>query len=516
MNAKVFTLIIVYLVCFSMFKLKAESNFFDVTGYGAKGDGIVLDTEAINRTIDSAALAGGGTVYFPAGNYLSFSIRLKSNVRLFIDQGASIIAATPGKHGAIAYDIPDNNLWGDSLHYQDFGHSHWKNSLIWGIGLQNITIEGQGMIDGIGLTRRGSREPGLGNKAIALKNCTNVNIRDITIFRGGHFAILPTGVDNFTIDNVKIDSNRDGIDIDCCKHVIITNCIVNTPNDDAIVLKSSYALGYIRTTENVVISNCIVSGYDVGTLLDGTYQTTLAMAPDKGGVTGRIKIGTESNGDFKNIAISNCVFNHCRGLAIETVDGAVIEDVVVNNLTMRDIVNSPFYLRLGARMRGPVDAPVGKLQRIIISNVTVSGVPPRYGALIMGTEGHNIADVDFNNIKIHVQGGAQFEQALVNVPELEEGYPDPRMYGDIPAYGFFVRHVQNIDFNNVEIEFVEADRRPAFILDDVTDARLFDIDAERTDNSKFIILKKCGNIKLSDFLGIDNQVVDQLSDLELP
>src|ERR687883_300170 len=257
-----------------------NAGVFNVRAFGATGDGRTLDTPAVNRAIDAAAAAGGGTVLFPAGTYRCFSIRLKSNVALYLDQGATILAADP-KETKGSYDLPEPNQWDM---YQDFGHSHWQNSLIWGIGLENVSVLGPGLIDGRGLTRRsprprrpvqagdrpttlgggqanvrqqsplGEEEPpevmnGLGNKAISLKLCRNVTLRDFSILNGGHFALLATGVDNLTIDNLKVDTNPDGFDIDCCRNVRISNCSVNSPNDDAIVLKSSYGLGFAREAE---------------------------------------------------------------------------------------------------------------------------------------------------------------------------------------------------------------------------------------------------------------------------
>ena len=219
---------------------KTSGTFFNVKDFGAKGDSTVFDTKAINKTIDAASAGGGGTVYFPAGKYLSFSIRLKSNITLFLDNGAVLIAADPSQ-GKGGYDSPEPNAWDK---YQDFGHSHWHNSIIWGENLQNISIIGHGMICGKGLTRSGNTKEGIANKAIALKLCRNVILKDISILTGGHFCLLATGVDNMTIYNIKLDTNRDGFDIDCCRHVHISNCSVNSPFDDAIVLKSSYALGY--------------------------------------------------------------------------------------------------------------------------------------------------------------------------------------------------------------------------------------------------------------------------------
>ena len=252
-----------------MEQAEPASAFFNVRDFGAKGDSLALETEAINRAIDSAASKEGGTIWFPAGKYLSFSIRLKSNITIFLDNGAMLIAADPNQ-GKGGYDAPEPN---PTDMYQDFGHSHWHNSLICGENIENIAITGQGWIIGTnGLTREGRRTPGLANKAIALKLCRNVILKDFTILRGGHFCLLATGVDNMTIDNVKLDTNRDGFDIDCCRHVHISNCSVNSPFDDAIVLKSSYALGFPRFTEDVTITNCSVSGFDIGTFLNGTYK----------------------------------------------------------------------------------------------------------------------------------------------------------------------------------------------------------------------------------------------------
>jgi polygalacturonase len=495
----------------------AAARLFDVKSFGATGDGKTLDTAAINKTIDAAAADGGGTVFFSAGNYLSVSIHLKSNIALYLDQGATIVAAetAPG----VAYDPPEPNQW-DS--YQDFGHSHFHNSLIWGEKLENISILGPGRIWGKGLVRSGNQsrtkeqnaalgnapsdprggpvgypnprdtvEPGWGNKSISLKLCRNVIIRDITILHGGHFAILATGVDNLTIDNLKIDTNRDGIDIDACKNVRISNCSVNSPFDDGICPKSSYALGYARATENLTITNCQLSGYDEGTFLDGTYKREFRNQNGAFSPTGRIKFGTESNGGFKNITVSNCVFDYSRGLALESVDGALLEDVTITNITMRDISNSPIFLRLGNRARGPKEkTTVGALRRVIISNIVVYNADPKHASIISGIPGHPIEDVRLSNIRIYSQGGGTKEQAALDPPEKEDAYPEPTMFGELPAYGFFIRHVKALQINDVEVSYIKEDARPPFVMNDVKGADFFRLRAQHGANVPTFALKE--------------------------
>ena len=463
----------------------AQSPLYNVTAFGAVGDGKTIDSPAINKTIEAAAAAGGGTVYFPKGTYLSFSIRLKSNIALYLDHGATILAADPCTVEG-GYDPAESN---PTDMYQDYGHSHWRDSLIWGEGIESISIIGPGLICGKGLDRWDSPTVGRGNKALALKLCRNVTIRDVTFLMGGHFCILATGVDNFTLDNVKMDTNRDGVNIDCCKNVRVSNCTVNSPIDDGICLKSSFGLGFARATENVTITNCQLSGYDAGTLLDGTYKRTITAGPDKDGPTGRIKFGTESNGGFKNVTISNCIFDNCRGLALETVDGGLLEDVSITNITMRDIVNAPIFLRLGSRMRGPEGVPVGKLRRVNISDIIVYNADPRFASIISGIPGHYIEDVRLNNIRIFYKGGGTKAQADLQPPENESKYPEPSMFGEIPAYGFFIRHVKGIELNDVQVSFLTEDLRPAFILEDVKNADFHRVKAQHAPDVSVFLLK---------------------------
>jgi polygalacturonase len=448
----------------------------DVREFGATGDGSTIDTPAINRAIDHAAERGGGTVYFPPGTYASYTIRLKSRVTLWLENGAVILGAPAPQDGRGGYDLAEPMDPAYSS-FQDFGHSHWRNSLIWGEGLHDVAILGQGLIWGKGLGRGDGKDnwlqdpngPGTGNKAIALKNCRNVLLRDFKVLEGGWFALLATGVDNLTIDNLLIDTNRDGLDIDCCKNVRVTNTTVNSPWDDAICPKSSYALGYPRVTENLTIASCTVLGnYQVGSVIDGTWKK---MPPEFAkDIHGRIKFGTETNGGFRNITITGCTFEDSRGLAFETVDGGMIEDVTVSNLTMRGIINAPLFLRLGKRMRGPAGRPIGTLRRVLIQNVSSSGAN-MLPSVLAGLTGHPIEDVQLSDLFLHHVGGAPAEMAAIRPPENELGYPEATMFGDLPACGMFMRHMRNVEVSNVEVRTDAPDPRPAFWLEDVEGAR---------------------------------------------
>jgi polygalacturonase len=235
----------------------------------------------------------------------------------------------------------------------------------------------------------------------------------------------------------------------------------------------------------------MVSGYDLGTYVDGTFK----VGPY--GRTGRLKFGTESNGGFQNIAVSNVVFEHCRGLALETVDGALLQDVTISNLTMRG-VQTPIFLRLGARMRGPAGLAIGSLRRVSISDVTVIDADPRYPSTIAGIPDHPIEDVRISGLR-HIMVGGLTPAAAVNpVPELVNAYPENYMFGTLPAYGFYVRHVSNIAFDDVTVAFEQQDTRPAFALTDVTGADFHHVRAEKVRGVPTFSLSGVEGLRISD------------------
>ena len=478
---------------------------FDVRRFGATGDGKTVDSPAINKAIEAVAAAGGGTLRFPAGTYLCFSIHLKSHVDLWLERGCTILAAESPKPGESTgynggtYDAAEpNDPW---TPYQDYGHNHWHNSLLWAENEHDFGIFGTGVIYGKGLSfgSRGTRgeyptyvaeQAGVGNKAIALKNCHNVLLRDFSVHKGGHFALLATGVDNLTIDNLLVDTDRDGFDIDCCRNVRVSNCTVNSPWDDAICPKSSYALGYARSTDNVTIANNYVTGtYELGSVIAGTWK----KFPEDAHVSrnGRIKCGTESNGGFRNITITGNVIEGCKGISLETSDGALLEDIAITGNTMRDIVDAPLFLRLNRRNRNPKETlRPGTLRRVVISNLVSHNSGSSTASLFSGIPENLIEDVKVSNCYFGHRGlpkdmkvgwGDQAKPMpdwhSIHVPEIEDAYPELLRFGPTPCNGFFVRHLKNLEMSHVEVAPQNPDPRPAFWLEDVHRADFFAVTA---------------------------------------
>lgn len=481
-------LLFILLALIHLSAIADSPNDYNILSFGAVGDGRNLDSPAINKAIDAAVANGGGKVIVPAGIYLCGSIHLKSNIELHLLPGAVIKAAPASMK---VYD--ESESFGGFPEYQDGGHTYFHNSLIWAEGQDNISITGRGMIDGEGLTKNDTENAGnvqggsigTGDKAIALKLCTNVLIRDITIFRGGHFAIIITGCEKGTIDNVTIDTNRDGIDIDCCKYFTVSNSKVNTPNDDGIVLKSSYALKKPVLCENILINNCIVTGYKLGTFLDGTY------IPEKvNWVCGRIKLGTESNGGYRNIAISNCTMMYSSGLAFEEVDQGRMENIAVSNITMNHVHHYPIYITTGCRNRGPKEVTSPSYGGdIMISNIIADDADSLAGIIITGMKEEPLRNIRLHNIQIRYRGGGTADLSKKEYREQGTNYPEPRWAGPTPAYGLYARHVDGLTVRGLYLETIRPDYRHVVILDDVKNADIQDLKAPVEKGAEKIVIK---------------------------
>jgi len=249
----------------------------------------------------------------------------------------------------------------------------------------------------------------------------------------------------------------------------------------------------------VTISDCLVCGYDEGSLLDGSRRHA---DPKNKAPTGRIKFGTESNGGFQAVTITNCVFECCRGLALETVDGALLEDVVISNLAMRRIFGAPIFLRIGARMRGPAGTPIGALRRVVISNVAAEGVSDGQAILIAGLRGHPVEDVTLDDIRIDFEGGGTAEQAARVPPELEHDYPEPGSFGVTPSWGLYARHARNLVVHHVVLRTRTGDLRSSVCLDDVDGAAFEHVTAPASAGAKAFDLREVEGFSSESCAGV--------------
>jgi polygalacturonase len=336
-------------------------------------------------------------------------------------------------HGAVIKASTDNDDF-DPYEKLDFPNdadhetSFFHYSLIWGENVERVAILGTGIIDG-NRTKRG------GPKPIALKRCQQVTIKDITILNAPNYAISLLGTDYVNIDGVNIFNGYcDGIDPDGCKYVRIANCQIETW-DDAIVPKASFSLGVRRAVEYLTVTNCLLA--------------TNCNA---------FKLGTESGGGFKYITVTNISMSN---------------------------VQTPIFLRLGNRGRDMGSPIPGTLRNVFISNITATGAEKP--CPIVGIPGHNVEDIILDNIQITYKGGGTADQTKIQVPEHESKYPSAKMFGILPTYGFYCRHVEGIKLQDINLKLQAPDYRHALLCDDVTELILDSFDAHQSTDAEPLI-----------------------------
>jgi len=467
---------------------KPKGPMFDITKYGAVADGpAVKNTEAINAAIDAAAAAGGGTVVVPAGTFKTYSIRLKSNVGLHFASADSVIRAAvsgtgKGQDGG-NYDAPEKNLF---VGLQDGGHSHWANSLIYGIGVSHVMISGPGLIDGSykdangvtvdvlssgdgreGPTRASAGPAGGANKAIGLMNSSDIIFSGFRVKNGGHFAILGTGVDRWTIDGIVVDTDRDAIDIDTVQNMTVRNSVFNSLNDDALVMKGSFALGKYQASKNLLFEKDTVSGYDPGSVLDKVYSTERRIASDRDGPTGRVKFGTEGTNGLDTVTIRNVTFDRSRGFCLESVDGAELKNILFTDIKMKHISSSPIFLYIGDRGRAPVTgtntgdevSPANNV-RLNDTGWILPNVPSVYGSY---PPVRYVPSYD-KTAQVPIGGASRaFSIVNPNAPARLNAHsikPDDPAYANAVGVGFAV--IKNVVIRNVVVE--DADPRYPILL----------------------------------------------------
>ena len=472
---------------------------YNILDFGVIADGKTLITKSFQQAIDACTANGGGMVYVPSGKYLCGSVVLKDNVHVYIESGAIL-------YGAEVRDFDKDEDRGFKF-YQDLSHSTYHVSMFRAENAKNITVSGYGTIDMRAIwdvnDERGQGDPNLAGRAgkiFAIRECVNVTIKDLTLLNATDIAVYLAGCENVRISGLTLSVFIDGISPDCCKNVMISDCNVET-GDDAIVLKSSYTLNRFVDSENITISNCVITSRSNG-----------------------IKVGTETNGGMKNLVINNCTLQNVRGsgIALEMCDGGVMDGVCVSNISMKNVHN-PLFMMIAPRNRGPEGTKDGKIRNVIISNVIATGPyvpykivhnsylakrlgddiqePWRPGVVntqgktpehlpwqitpnITGIPGNPIENLTLRDLRFEMRGGAKKGDWITEIREFEEGdYPEANTYvriveddgsplgkityKEFPAKGIYFRHVKGLKLDNVQISTEVPDEREDFVFDDV-------------------------------------------------
>jgi len=479
-------------------------NLFNILDYGAVSDGKTLNSRFIQSAIDDCFKSGGGTVYFPTGTYLSGTIEIKSNVCLYLEAGCVLKGSSEIKDYKTvglskeerSYDIDDWLDWAEVNNYHPF---------IYARDGVNVGIKGPGTIDAQGKTftklkadypQRRLELPGgfisytgyhprpengaayqiesikeVGTwgsvvqgdyfvefrpeRTVLIINCNNVKISDIVIEDATCFAVHLVNCNNVFVHGIHINNalyvpNTDGIDIDACNDVVISDCIIYA-GDDAVCIKNKNSLKYKRPCRNITVTNCVL--------------VTTCNA---------FKFGTESEDNFENVTFSNSViYNNplmepkwraLSGITVNMADGAHVSGFTVSNIVMEH-ARTAFSVKLVNRGRNmPVPIP-GTLNEVSINNIIAKGctIP----SSITGLPEHYVKYVSLNNIRLISKGGGIEEEALREIPERPSHYPETTMYGKLPASGLYCRHVDGLRISNFSVDNESADARPTIVGDDV-------------------------------------------------
>lgn len=419
---------------------------YNVRDFGAKGDSTTNDTQAINKAIETCNAEGGGSIIFPSGRYIAASIHLKSNVCFRLDDKAEIYGASNG------YDAPEPHDPYEK--YQDYGHSHFHNSLMWGEDIENFAIIG-GKVTGGPIIQGDPKGKDIGDKVIVIVRGKNLLFRNVTHDTGGHFVYLLNDCENITVDGVVIKKSRDAIDFMGCRNVQVMHCRFTGCSDDTIGIKSDFVLGRRILSENFYVWDCYFES----------------------GCNG-LQFGSETAGDFRKIRFWSIKIAKAMkaGIGITSNDSGIIEDVEYRDI---EITNAacPIFILITDRLRtGEPGAQPGKIKNVTIKNVTISeqragkNHGPVSTATISGLPGSKIENLTFENVRMTNAGGGTLEDAKAIPPYLKEY--SPNQYKTRPAAAFFVRHVKNLKFKNVQMAYETPDFRSPLVIWDADGVEL--------------------------------------------
>ncbi len=455
-----------------------HTSIYNVTDYGARPATTECCTQQLQAAIDACAKDGGGTVYFPAGTWYTGTLVLKSHITLYLEHGAVL------KGSCELRDYPE--------YYPAFRANTDRQtcrSVLYAEKQHDICIEGHGVFEGNG--GHANYQTGINNDirrpfGIRFVECRNIVVRDITMRSSAQWMQHYLACDNVRVHGITVfnhqNKNADGIDIDGCRNVTISDCVIDS-DDDAICLKSNGP----RSTEHVTVSNCIAASHCNG-----------------------IKLGTETSGGFRNIAISNCIIRQSEsttpkingsvtttsGLALMIVDGGCLENVSVDNCIMEGI-QTPLFIRLGNRGRGYApDAPVpgiGMVRDINIRGLSVRGAGA-VSSCILGLPSAAVERVSLSDVTVHTCGGGSAAEMEKEVPEKEDRYPDADRFDTaFPSFGFYVRHARNISFNRIRLVPDLPDARSGIWCDDCHNLLCSEIELEDPTHESPVVW--CHNVR---------------------
>lgn len=478
---------------------------YNIVDFGAVGNATTMNTRSIQEAIDKASADGGGEVVIPGGRFLTSTLRLKSNVELHLDWGAVLLGSTN------PYDYP---ILDSALLQPVFRYPIKHGALIEAIGVGNISITGSGTInmrgrrlslkidslfyagklDSVYYNLRRKR-PGLKPSIVSMKSCNHVRVEGVTLKNSSGRVQNYALCHDLLIDGIKVESdaywNNGGIIIDGCTNAIVTHCFVNA-SDDGITLKSSYR-GAVE--DSVTVSDCTVR--------------SSASA---------VKLGRPSVAGFRNIVIKNIkVYDTFRSaIAIECVDGGVLDNVLVDSITATNTGN-PIFIRL-SRHRSK-NGRIGSLRNITIENIRVTvpfsrpdkaydlrGPEPPYPhnpfpSSITGIPGHDVRNVTLRNIVISMPGRGNPGEAdiplyrLKDVPEDSTSYPEFSEFGELPAWGLYTRHVDGLRMINVRITARKPDFRPCFVFDHARNVNVDNVVISKANDRPAVILRDTKSVK---------------------